>query len=69
MAKDPSAFQRPPMYCLFQARVPTCEGEKIGRVIFDHRPNHEARDKKEIKKDKKEIKNCIKRKKDPIKDN
>jgi hypothetical protein len=28
MSKDPSTFQRPPMYGLFQARVPTCEGEK-----------------------------------------
>jgi hypothetical protein len=30
MAKDPSALQRPPMYGLFQARVPTREGEKVG---------------------------------------
>jgi hypothetical protein len=34
MAEDPSALQRPPMYSLFQARVPTHEGEKVGRCNF-----------------------------------
>ncbi len=32
MGKDPSALERPPMHGLFQARVPTREGEK-GRWI------------------------------------
>jgi hypothetical protein len=34
------------MYGLFQACVPTRKGEKVGNVIFDHRPSHEAEDKK-----------------------
>jgi len=46
MAQDLSAFQKPPMYCLFQARVPTREGKKQVDVIFDHESNHEAEDKK-----------------------
>jgi hypothetical protein len=32
------------MYGLFQAHVPTREGEKYVDVIFDHRPSHEAED-------------------------
>jgi hypothetical protein len=31
MVEDPNTLQRPPMYGLFQARVPMCEGEKLGR--------------------------------------
>jgi hypothetical protein len=50
MAQDPSAFQKPPMYGLFQAHVPTREGKNQVDVIFDHEPNHEAEDKKKKKK-------------------
>ncbi len=34
MVEDPSTLRRPPMYGLFQARVPTRKGEKVGRCNF-----------------------------------
>jgi hypothetical protein len=39
MPEDPSALERPPMYHLFRAGVPTREGKKIGGRNFDHEPN------------------------------
>ncbi len=39
MLEDPSVLEGPPMYGLFQASVPTREGEKLGGSNFDHRPN------------------------------
>jgi hypothetical protein len=39
MPKNPNALQRPPMYGLFQADVPT-HGKKIGRHNFDHISGH-----------------------------
>jgi hypothetical protein len=53
MSKDPSAFERPPMYGLFQASVHTREGKKIGGCNFDHRPNDFGMRKKIKKKEKK----------------
>ncbi len=50
MPEDPSALEGPPMYGLFQAIVPTCEGEKIGGCNFDHEPNDFEMRKKKKKK-------------------
>jgi hypothetical protein len=55
MSEDPSIFEGPPMYSLFQASVPTCEGKKIGGCIFHHGPNDFGMRKKNLKKKKKTL--------------